>query len=95
MTSQAGPAPDTDARTAPVVDATDVGIWWDELVAVSMLGTARRDPPPLPAALGVPDPTGPREDRLLAAATAAMVLRSAGRRPEPTRDVPAAAPELM
>lgn len=59
--------------------------WLDDVGTAALVGTARRDPPPAPAALGVlgDDTVGP-EHRLLASAAVADAVTRAGARPAPT-----------
>jgi hypothetical protein len=58
---------------------------WQALVATAVVGTARRPPPPLPAALGAPGPAGAAggspEASLLTAAALLGTQRRAGWRP--------------
>jgi Family of unknown function (DUF5691) len=71
---------------------------WPELVSVALLGTERRDPPPLanPALAGLAAAAGAghrsAEERLLSAAGSLAVLRRAGRLAPPAPPLPAPAP---
>ena len=65
---------------------THLGDWWDDLSATALVGTARRQVPALPPALGAGRPDAPREAALLDAAALGGTLRRAGvrsRQPEP------------
>ena len=66
---------------------------WPELVSVALLGTERREPPPLddPGLGGLA--AGDAEERLLTAAGAIAVQRRAGRRPAKAPALPPPAPE--
>jgi hypothetical protein len=66
--------------------STDLGGWWADLTAASVVGTARRQVPPLPGVLGVGRADSGREAVLLDAAALGSALRRAGVRtvePEP------------
>lgn len=54
--------------------------WWSELTAATLVGTSRREPPPLPPGV-VPRPGADRETFALDGAALAGTLRRAGRRP--------------
>ena len=54
---------------------TQLGDWWDDLSATALVGTARRQVPALPPALGAGRPDAPREAALLDAAALGGTLR--------------------
>ncbi len=70
--------------------------WWGQLRAAALVGTARRDVPPLPALGYVPRDGTTREEALLDAAALGDAVRRAGRvaDPAPDPDVPAPAETL-
>ena len=70
--------------------------WWGQLRAAALVGTARRDVPPLPALGLAPRDGATREEALLDAAALGDAVRRAGRLPDPApdADVPAAAETL-
>jgi hypothetical protein len=70
--------------------------WWGQLRAAALVGTARRDVPPLPALGVVPRDGTTREEALLDAAALGDAVRRAGRvaEPAPEPDDPAPAETL-
>ena len=70
--------------------------WWGHLRAAALVGTARRDVPPLPELGLAPRDGATREEALLDAAALGDAVRRAGRLPDPApdADVPAAAETL-
>ena len=70
--------------------------WWGQLRAAALVGTARREVPPLPALGLVPRDGATREEALLDAAALGDAVRRAGRvaDPAPEPDVPAPAETL-
>lgn len=58
--------------------STDFGEWWTDLTAAALVGTARRQVPPLPGALGPGRDGAAREVALLDAAALGSALRRAG-----------------
>lgn len=71
--------------------SADFDMWWSDLSAAALVGTARRQVPGLPAAFGPGRPEAPREVALLDAAALGSALRVAGRRIRKSEPVTAAA----
>jgi hypothetical protein len=69
----------------------DFGAWWTDLSAAALVGTARRQVPPLPGVLGPGRDGAAREVALLDAAALGSALRRAGvrtRDPQPVEAAP-------
>ena len=72
--------------------STDLDTWWEHLRATALVGTARRDVPPVPD-LGTQPPDGAgREQALLEAAALGDAVRRAGRLADPAPDSAEPAP---
>ena len=63
--------------------STTVDEWWGQLRAAALVGTARRDVPPLPALGFLPRDGATREEALLDAAALGDAVRRAGRVADP------------
>lgn len=70
---------------------SDLDTWWTDLAAASLVGTSRRQVPPLPGVLGPGRPGAAREVALLDAAALGSALRRAGVRAHEAAPVAAAA----